>query len=180
MSPITWLSREETVALGWTLLHFCWQGTAVAVAYAAVDRITSRAATRVRYIVALSALLLMPVVVLGTFAEELRVASASHITTNSTNISFSTSLPTSIQPLLHELPLASSLEEPNGWLATRTDRMLPVIDAIWFVGVILLTVRSVGGWWHLGVIRRQAQRMIPQEIERAFLRLCEQIEVGRK
>ncbi len=28
MSPITWLSREEVVALEWTLLTFCWQGTA--------------------------------------------------------------------------------------------------------------------------------------------------------
>ena len=43
MSAIAWLTREETVALGWTLLHFCWQGTAVAVAYAVVDQVTSRA-----------------------------------------------------------------------------------------------------------------------------------------
>jgi hypothetical protein len=56
-----------SVALGWTLLHFCWQGTAVAVAYSVIDRMTSRATSGVRYAVPLIALLLMPVVVAATF-----------------------------------------------------------------------------------------------------------------
>ena len=69
MSPIAWLSREEIVALGWTLLHFCWQGTAVAVVFSIADRMTSHATSKVRYVVALAAFMLMPVVVLGTFTE---------------------------------------------------------------------------------------------------------------
>jgi hypothetical protein len=60
LSPIAWLSREEIVALGWTLLHFCWQGTAVAVAFAVVDRITSDATSKVRYFVALAAFMVSP------------------------------------------------------------------------------------------------------------------------
>ena len=55
MNSISWLSRGEIVALGWTLLHFCWQGTAVALAYSVVDRMTSRATSGVRYAVALIA-----------------------------------------------------------------------------------------------------------------------------
>ncbi len=181
MSPITWLSREEVVALGWTLLHFCWQGTAVAVTFAAVDRITSHASSKIRYSIALAALFLMPAIVLGTFALEIQAihaANPAHLP-GDTNTVISTT-PIGIQPLLHELPLASSLEEPTNWLAMRTDRMLPWVDAIWFLGVLFLALRSLGGWWHLGEVRRNAQRMIPQEVERAFLQLCEQIEVGRK
>src|SRR3984893_15266850 len=79
MSAMGWLSREEMVALGWTLLHFCWQGTAVAVAYAVVDQMTSRASSKIRYVVALAALALMPAVVAGTFAEEIRIASPSPV-----------------------------------------------------------------------------------------------------
>jgi hypothetical protein len=78
MNSISWLSRGEVLALGWTLLHFCWQGTAVAVAYSVVDRMTSRATAGVRYAVALIALLLMPIVVAATFVEEMRVAVPSH------------------------------------------------------------------------------------------------------
>ena len=80
LSPIAWLSREEIVALGWTLLHFCWQGTAVAVAFAVVDRMTSEATSRVRYFVALAAFMLMPVIVMATFTEELRVANKTSTT----------------------------------------------------------------------------------------------------
>ena len=81
---------------------------------------------------------------------------------------------------MHELPLASSLVEQNNWLAVRTDRMLPWVDALWLAGVLFLAIRALGGWWQLGLVRRRAQRMVPHEIERAFLRLCQQINVGRK
>jgi hypothetical protein len=81
MSTMSWLSRGEIVALGWTLLHFCWQGTAVAVAYSVIDRMTSRSTSGVRYAVALLALALMPLVVVVTFVEEMRVAAPSHTNT---------------------------------------------------------------------------------------------------
>jgi beta-lactamase regulating signal transducer with metallopeptidase domain len=180
MNAMAWLSREETIALGWTLLHFCWQGTAVAVAYAVVDRLTSRATSAVRYTVALAALMLMPAIVIGTFAEELRVATPPPATANTAF--FHPAMHTTIHqtPILHELPLASSLVEQNDWLAIRTDRMLPWLDAIWFVGVLLLAIRALGGWWQLGLVRHRAQRMVPQEVERAFRRICKQIHAGRK
>src|SRR5258708_33478668 len=130
MSPIAWLSREETVALGWTLLHFCWQGTAVAVAFAVVDRITSQATSKVRYVVALAAFMLMPVIVLGTFTDELRVATQASSSKTQTTQTTGTATPmmaqaigntaeilsnlhlgTKPKPTLHQLPLASSLEE---------------------------------------------------------------------
>jgi beta-lactamase regulating signal transducer with metallopeptidase domain len=179
MGAIAWLSRQEIVALGWALLHFCWQGTAVAVAYAIIDRMTAHATSKVRYIVPLAALMIMPGIVLGTFALELRVATPVYsIATASTNAPVDPAIwPT---PALHELPLASGLENSTDWLAMRADRMLPWVDAVWLVGVLLLALRSLGGWFHLAVVRRRARRMVPHEIERAFLRLCERVQVGRK
>jgi beta-lactamase regulating signal transducer with metallopeptidase domain len=194
MSPIAWLSREEIVALGWTLLHFCWQGTAIAVVFAVIDRITSDATSKVRYFVALAAFMLMPVIVMATFTEELRVANRA-ATTQTTNtatpmtaqaiegaaqILSSLHLSAKPKPTLHPLPLASSLEESTDWLTMRADRILPWVDAVWLVGVLFLALRSIGGWWHLGLVRQRAQRMVPQEVERAFLRLCQQIQVGRR
>jgi len=179
MNAMAWLSREETVALGWTLLHFCWQGTAVAVAYAVADRLSSRATSSVRYAVALAALMLMPLIVIGTFAEELRVATPAPATATSTL--FLPAVHSTIRqtPILHELPLASSLMEQNDWLAIRTDRILPWLDALWLVGVLLLAIRALGGWWQLGLVRRRAQRMVPQEVQRAFERIRIQIHAGR-
>ncbi len=194
LSPIAWLSREEIVALGWTLLHFCWQGTAVAVAFAVLDRVTSHTTSKVRYFVALAAFMLMPVIVMATFTEELRVANKASTTTQTglatpmtaqaiettAQLLSSLHLGSKPKPTLHPLPLASSLEESTDWLTMRADRILPWVDAVWLVGVLFLTLRSIGGWWHLGLVRRRAQRMVPHEVERAFLRLCQQIQVGRQ
>jgi beta-lactamase regulating signal transducer with metallopeptidase domain len=180
MSAMAWLSREEMVALGWTLLHFCWQGTAVAVAYAAIDLMTSRATSKVRYVVALAALTLMPAVVIGTFTEEMRTATPAPVNRNAAQVITGVNLGVAPRPILHELPLASSLEEPTDWLVMRAERLLPWVDALWLVGVFLLAVRSLGGWWQLELVRRRALRMVPQEVERAFQRISKQVQVGRR
>jgi beta-lactamase regulating signal transducer with metallopeptidase domain len=180
MTAVAWLSREEIVALGWALLHFCWQGTAIALAYAVVDRLTSNATSRVRYAVTLVALLLMPAAVLGTFALELHTVTPSHAFAGTAPVASVVPLTLAPEPILHELPLASSLQEQTDWFAMRADRMLPWVVALWLSGVLLLALRSLGGWWQLGLVRRRAGRMVPQEVQRAFLRLCEQIHAGRK
>ena len=181
MSAMAWLSREETVALGWTLLHFCWQGTAVAVAYAVVDRMTSRAQSQVRYSVALAALILMPVIVIATFAEEIRTATPAHATSQSTAQTFSEEkVEVRSRTVLHEIPLASSFEEPGDWLTMRAEQLLPWVDALWLVGVFLLAIRSMGGWLQLEQVRRRARNMVPEDVELGFRRICKQVRVGRK
>ena len=42
MGILSWTRDGEMVALGWTLLHFCWQGALIAVLYAVLDRMTMR------------------------------------------------------------------------------------------------------------------------------------------
>jgi beta-lactamase regulating signal transducer with metallopeptidase domain len=180
MSAMAWLSREEMVALGWTLLHFCWQGTAVAMAYAVANQMTARATSKVRYAVPLAALMLMPVVVIGTFAVEMRTAAPAQVYRDTAQVISEAPLTVRPRPIVHELPLASNLEEPGDWLAMRAERLLPWVDGLWMAGVFLLALRSLGGWWQLELIRRRARRMVPQEVERAFRRICEQVHAGRQ
>jgi beta-lactamase regulating signal transducer with metallopeptidase domain len=178
MSAMTWLSPEQMVALGWTLLHFCWQGTAVALAYAVMDRMTSRTTSKIRYVVALAALMSMPAIVIGTFAEEIRIATPAQANGHATQ-AISVHAGMRARPILHELPLASSLEEPGDWLVMRAERLLPWVDTLWMLGVFLLAIRSLGGWWQLEQIRRQARGMVSEEMERGFRRICKQVQVGR-
>ena len=179
MSAVAWLSREEMVALGWTLLHFCWQGTAVALVYAVVDRMTSRSTSTVRYAAALAAFMLMPLVVFGTFALEMRVATPAQVTEHAAPLPSAFHLTEKATPIVHELPLASDLEERGEWLAMRAERLLPWVDRVWLAGVLLLALRSLGGWWQLEMIRRNALRMVPQPVERAFQGVSEQVHPGR-
>ncbi len=179
ISPITWLSRAEIVALGWTLLHFCWQGTAVAVAFGAVDRLTSHATSKVRYTIALAALMIMPAIVVGTFALELHVATPTHTPAGDTTV-ISTPLHTRSNPSCMSCPSPPASKNQHR-LARHTHRSPPPLGRRHLVPRRALPRPSL----HRRLVaprevRRHAQRMIPQELEQAFLRLCEQIEVGRK
>ena len=75
MAVLNGFQSGEVVALGWTLLHFCWQSTAISLVYAAVDRCTMRASPSVRYGIALGALALLPIVAAVTFVEQVRLVS---------------------------------------------------------------------------------------------------------
>src|SRR6202000_290389 len=83
-------------------------------------------------------------------------------------------------PVLHEIPLASSLvEEPTSWLTMRAERLLPWVDGLWLGGVLLLAIRSLGGWFQLEQLRLRARGLVPEELERGFRRICRQVRVGR-
>jgi beta-lactamase regulating signal transducer with metallopeptidase domain len=182
MNSISWLSRGEVVALGWTLLHFCWQGTAVAVAYSVVDRMTSRATSGVRYAVALIALLLTPVVVAATFVEEMRVAAPSHANGQPAGATSNLRGDGRQGAVLQEIPLtlALAVDQPNSWLVARAERVLPWVDGVWILGMLLLAVRAMGGWWQLEQVRRRARTLVPEELERSFKRICDRVQVGQR
>ena len=59
-------------AIAWTLIHFCWQAAAIAAAYRAISVTVARRSSQTRYLVALSALLLMLGSAIATFGWELR------------------------------------------------------------------------------------------------------------
>ena len=72
------MEAGQMVALGWTLLHFCWQGAVFALLYALVDRMTLRASLRTRYGIAMVTLLLMPLTAAITLHEQSRLVVSSH------------------------------------------------------------------------------------------------------
>ena len=60
-----WLSPSAMQAAGWALLHFLWQGTALAALAAAAMALCRRASTR--YLLGVGALVLMLLAPLATF-----------------------------------------------------------------------------------------------------------------
>src|SRR5258708_17823758 len=66
MTTLTnWLSPSAMHSLGWTLLHFLWQGTAVAALAAVLMTLCRRASAR--YVLAVGALALMLAAPVATF-----------------------------------------------------------------------------------------------------------------
>src|SRR5690242_17044780 len=61
------LARPEVERLGWVLLHFVWQGAAIAAVCAIAFAALRRASARLRYLIACSALLAMAACVPATW-----------------------------------------------------------------------------------------------------------------
>ena len=53
-------------AIGWTLIHFCWQAAAIVLLYRLVDAVMRRSRSHVRYVAALAALLIGSVIQSGS------------------------------------------------------------------------------------------------------------------
>ena len=178
METLSWMQDGEVIALGWTLLHFCWQGAAIAVLYAAADRMTMRLGVKVRYGVALLALMLMPVAALVTFVEQERLV--VHVTQGGHEIAAS-QLGVMHASVVKNLPMVAPMVESSEiWIAGNARHLLPWIDGMWLVGVLLLALRAAGGWYELQRVRRRARLAIPVEVEASFQRVLKQLRMGRK
>ncbi|MGA7525370.1 MAG: M56 family metallopeptidase [Acidobacteriaceae bacterium] len=135
-------------ALGWTLVHFLWQGAAIALAYRVLDLALARRSANARYILALAALLAMFSVSLTTLAyEEVSLHPAAFSDANADRAVWT---PVSIAPVGNVTTPAESMHPATPFLV---DRMLPFLDALWLAGVLFLTLRALGGWWVLRRLR---------------------------
>jgi len=178
MEALSWMQDGELIALGWTLLHFCWQGALIAVLYAAADRMTMTAGVRVRYAVGLLALMLMPIAAAVTFVEQERLV--VHVPRGGHEI-VASQLGVLHAGLVKSVPMAAPMVESGElWIASHARHLLPWIDGVWLVGVLLLALRAAGGWFELQRIRRRARMVIPAEVAVSFERVLERLRMGRR
>jgi beta-lactamase regulating signal transducer with metallopeptidase domain len=161
-------------AVAWTLIHFCWQATAVAAAYRLVSAVLTRRSAETRYIAALSSLLLLLALAAGTFAWELRSDAVPITITNA---------PSNLAaPLAGDFPHTTApgivaLQSQTRQLSL-TD-LLPWIDSIWLAGVFALSLRGLGGWWHLRRLRLAATTEAPAAVRSSFRRVCQLLGLHR-
>ncbi len=162
-------------AIAWTLIHFCWQALFIAAVYRLISVAIARRSSQTRYLVALSALLLMLGSAVITFAWELRSdAAVASIADSATNLRATfvgdfprTTAPgiSTIQPVPERITLAS---------------MLPWIDGLWLIGVFALSVRSFGGWWYLRRLRLASTIEAPAAVLAAFQRISATLGLSRE
>jgi len=137
----------QIAALGWTLLHFLWQGLLAGLATALLLRLLQTAPARSRHLAAslgLLACLACPVVTLTKLWPT--PASALLQTLSSGTLSHTS------PERLEALP-----EKPRQSLASTLRPALPWIVGIWFAGCLALLLRLGSGWvWLRGLRRRHS------------------------
>ena len=130
-----------THALGWTLLHFLWQGALLAVLLAGALVLLRNAGSRIRYAMSCAAMMLMLVSAAATFVELKFAGRPAHRSAPApVSVAYSTG--------------GRGVDGVSAASAAVAD-YLPGLVWAWIGGVIALSIRSFGGW---AVAERYARR----------------------
>ena len=148
------LSPNFMHALGWTLLHFLWQGTAIA-AFAAFAMMLCRRASA-RYVVAVVALVVMfaaPIATCSYLLQSERVAAPAPVVNTTSPVLTPHALVTRVTSFVP----ASSAPDQMSWLVE-----------IWLFGVACLSFRWAGGL----LLVERARRRVSEQVAEPLLELC--------
>ncbi|HXO36549.1 MAG TPA: M56 family metallopeptidase [Candidatus Acidoferrales bacterium] len=154
-----WISPSTMHSLGWTLLHFLWQGTALS-ALAAVLMSLCRRASR-RYAVGVGTLVLMLAAPVLTFL--MVMPSRAAMAREPSSVPHKEARPAG--NLLAKLPSAISLSSPS------IDYFPPLVEA-WLLGVAFFSLRSAGGFLLLERERRKQSSRVSDRV----LMLCQALQ----
>lgn len=147
-------SMPLTQALGWTLVHFLWQGTVLAAALAVVLSLMRRAGANARYLVCCAGMLLMMIAPIVTLGLVLR-ATARPIAALADDL---------LLPNLDSIPI---------W--DRISQYLPAITLCWLAGVLVFQGRLLAHWLGARRLRRCGTTSAPQRWQRTVNDLCGQL-----
>jgi uncharacterized protein (TIGR03435 family) len=174
MNAMQMLSSEPWVErLGWTLVHFLWQGLSIALLYAATRRIVAhRSSPNGRYLLAGAALAAMMAAPLATWClmqqPDASPGAAYKIR------GFPPAPPTSgvaAATLLDSRRATAARVEPAQFLAW--------IVIVWLAGAVAFWVRLAGGWVVAARMRSMLVRRAPPEWQETLRKLGARIRLSR-
>ncbi len=169
MIPAPWLPPTVMRPLGWALLHFLWQGTALA-AVAAVTMGLCRKAS-VRYTVGVATLALMLAAPVATFLTYPQTDSAVPPTTP-----VLTAAPSHPPKPGQDLasPSPASVPDIFSWLD-----VFPWLVEAWLVGVVFFSIRCAGGMLQLERMRRRQALVVNARLLEISLALQRRLRLTR-
>ncbi|MGO9261627.1 MAG: M56 and DUF3738 domain-containing protein [Bryobacteraceae bacterium] len=178
MNAMHLLSSEAWVErLGWTLVHFLWQGLSIAVLYAAARRAMARTSSpNTRYLLAcaaLGAMMAAPLVTWGLMrpadaspdaAYRIRSTPPAPSTAANAGIATTTTLPASVRATVSGVQPAP---------------FLPWVVMVWLAGAVVFWVRLAGGWVVAARMRSVLVRRAPPEWQETLRKLGARIGLSR-
>jgi uncharacterized protein (TIGR03435 family) len=159
-----WFEQSWVEHLGWTLIHFLWQGALIAAAYGAARR--SRT-PQLRYLLACVALAAMVAAPIVTFTA-ITPASAP------------------ANPYVGTIPVSSAVADlastPAATLSPATralhDDVMPWLVLAWFVGATVFWIRLTGSWIVATRMRSMLVRAAPREWQLRLNEIAARIRVS--
>ena len=171
MNAVQLLSAQPWVErLGWTLVHFIWQGALLAALHAAVRGLAGRSlSAHARYTLACVVLIAMVASPLVTFGL---MGGGGPVPVAAPHAGYSVPAITSSGTTVRVAPWQASLG--GAW-----QDALPWVVAAWLAGAICFSVRLAGGWAFAARMRWMAVRPAPREWQHVFERLVARMGISR-
>jgi len=157
------LNNALVVALGWTLVHFFWQGCLIALVFWLICVLAPRHAASLRYWAGLSGMLFSLLVMLLTFS--LSYAPEARFSLNG-------EAATAVNPFL---VLSGKLPDAGVLLETGIEPVLPWVVLLWFAGVLFSSAGTARDWLgvrrllHEGIVGTETQLQIALERIKAHM-----------
>ena len=152
-------SLPAAQAVGWTLLHFVWQGAVLAAVLWTVLHLMREGSANVRYLVCCWGMALMLAAPATTLLVLLQAASESHVA--------------SIADFFPITPISLSYWE-------RLAPFLPWLTFFWLCGTFLLQGRLLMQWSGTLRMRSKGARIAPTKARRMVADLCRLLNVRRR
>lgn len=168
----SWVSPDVMRTLGWALVHFLWQGLALAALLSAAMAMCRSAAAR--YALGVGALVLMlaaPVVTFGILWQ------------GRADVNGSLAPSISLSALPRILAQSPAVSAPGGMIAApnsapRADALLWFVE-LWFAGVIILSLRTAGGVLLIERMRRKDAKPVSAKLHDLCVAVQRQLGLAR-
>ncbi|MCD4830640.1 MAG: M48 family metalloprotease [Anaerohalosphaeraceae bacterium] len=166
-------SQEVIQRLGWTLVHFMWQGIAVAIVLAVVLKMMKKSSANLRYIIAcigLAVMVALPIATLSIVEVDNGIAAQSQIR-EGTNFDIVMPGPTKIvkMPVAETVIIAGASMEVEIPFSEKfvgvVESSLSTIVGLWMIGVVVLSIWYLGGWCQLQKLRRKSLQLVSQRVQ---------------
>lgn len=163
-TELSLLSSETTAALGWTLLHFVWQGALIGLGALLVLRLMRDADARTRYLASALALMTCALMPILTFLS-LREAAMTPVLLSAADLESS------------NFSSGESFAPMRWWEIARAQfhALMPILVSLWAGIAALLMVRLAGGLLWVQRLRDDSNAPLPAALQRRAAALAQRL-----
>src|SRR5262245_25812231 len=173
-------------ALGWTLVHFLWQGALVALTLALARVALKRRTANLRYLASCAAMLLMLAMPVITFVTLSSITHETQVVMTDPRAPKQAVKTDSLKrelgdgsAIVGELNQSPTPTSPRWKLRELFPGVAPWLTSLWLAGVILLSLRMICGWVYARRLKSYGTGPLPDEWQLRFAELCREIRVLR-
>lgn len=178
-------------ALGWTLIHFIWQGALAAMLFAGVNTLLRRRSANIRYAAACSAMLLMLLLPLATLyivslsstnaaaMQQTRDSASEQVAPSRNTASLShqqINAPGEVDP---EALLPPEAMRSETWAEDSFASILPWLVLVWLAGALLLSLRFLGGWTAAQQLKFRRTNPATHDWQETIIRLSQRLRLSK-